>query len=230
MFVEHGIDIVSNQVQFSIVDRRPETEMIPYCKDHKVFLLTYGTLCGGFLTDRYLGKPEPKASDLNTPSLRKYFNMIKRWGSWKLFQELLSELRSIADRHKEGDFSIANVAMKYILDKPAVACVLVGARLLYAEHMKENEKAFSLTLEQQGILYSSFPPPFFFCILMLFCKIWTQLKRFVQNPMICLKKSGTVEMNIDKSKFLLIFNQVAQIFHKRVIEGWEISFKQWTES
>ena len=59
-----GIRIVSNQVQFSLIDRRPEVAMIPFCQAHEIQLLTYGTLCGGLLTEKYLGQPEPRGTGI----------------------------------------------------------------------------------------------------------------------------------------------------------------------
>jgi aryl-alcohol dehydrogenase-like predicted oxidoreductase len=75
----HGIRIVSNQVQYSLVDRRPEIRMAGFCRDHAVFLLTYGTLLGGLLSEKYIGGSEPARSELVTASLRKYKNMIDAW-------------------------------------------------------------------------------------------------------------------------------------------------------
>ena len=51
--------VVSNQVQYSIVDRRPEVKMVRFCHDNNINLLAYGTVCGGLMSERYLGKPEP---------------------------------------------------------------------------------------------------------------------------------------------------------------------------
>jgi aryl-alcohol dehydrogenase-like predicted oxidoreductase len=86
-----GIKIVSNQVQFSLIDRRPLAKMAQFCQEHNIYLLAYGTLAGGLLGAKYLGHPEPNAMSLNTASLRKYKNMINAWGNWQLFQELLTE-------------------------------------------------------------------------------------------------------------------------------------------
>ena len=47
--LSHGITIVSNQVQYSQIDRRPETRMAPLSQERQVWLLTYGTLCGGLV-------------------------------------------------------------------------------------------------------------------------------------------------------------------------------------
>jgi aryl-alcohol dehydrogenase-like predicted oxidoreductase len=76
-----GIRIVSNQVQFSVIDRRPERGMIPFCQARGIVLLTYGTYCGGLLSERYLGQPEPGYVALSTASLRKYKQMIDAWGA-----------------------------------------------------------------------------------------------------------------------------------------------------
>ena len=87
IMMDSGLKIVSNQVQFSIIDRRPEVEMIQFCLDNNVHLLAYGTICGGLISERYLGRKEPSSAELNTLSLRKYKRMIDVWGGWNLFQE-----------------------------------------------------------------------------------------------------------------------------------------------
>jgi aryl-alcohol dehydrogenase-like predicted oxidoreductase len=145
IIVDSGIKIVSNQVQFSIIDRRPEMEMIPFCQKHNIKLLTYGTICGGLLSEKYLGVSEPNAFLLNTASLRKYKNMIDSWGNWKLFQQLLTTLKQIADKHH---VSLANVAVRYILEKPAVAGVIAGARLGVSEHIQDNSRVFNFQLDE----------------------------------------------------------------------------------
>lgn len=71
--------------------------MAAFCKARNMTLLTYGTLCGGLLSERYLSRPEPGYRELNTASLRKYKQMIDVWGGWGLFQELLRTLKAIAD-------------------------------------------------------------------------------------------------------------------------------------
>jgi len=144
----HGIRVVSNQVQYSLVDRRPEARMAAFCREHGVTLLAYGTLLGGLLSERYLGRPEPRRPDLNTASLQKYKNMIDAWGGWALFQELLAVLKAIADQHGVG---IANVGVRYVLDRPAVAGVIVGARLGVSQHIEDNARAFGFTLDADDI-------------------------------------------------------------------------------
>ena len=145
---DHGVRVASNQVQYSLIDRRPEVAMAGFCLSHGSSLLAYGTLCGGLLSDRYFGQPEPAAGSLNTASLHKYKQMIDAWGGWSLFQQLLSALRSVADKH---DATIANVAVRYVLDRPAVAGVIVGARLGVAEHIADNARVFNIQLDPDDL-------------------------------------------------------------------------------
>ncbi len=142
----HGIPIVSNQVQYSLVDRRPAAKMAAFCGEHGITLLTYGTLLGGLMSEKYLGRPEPGRGELTTASLQKYKQMIDAWGGWALFQELLAGLKQIADKHGVG---IANVGARYVLDRPAVAGVIVGARLGIAEHIADNARTFDLALDAE---------------------------------------------------------------------------------
>jgi aryl-alcohol dehydrogenase-like predicted oxidoreductase len=142
--LEHGVAVVSNQVQYSLVDRRPSVRMAPFCRERNVHLIAYGTLCGGLLGEKYLGQPEPRAGALNTASLQKYRRMVDAWGGWGLFQELLEALKAIADRH---GVSIPNVAVRYVLDRPAVAGVIVGVRLGVSDHRADNARVFGLGLD-----------------------------------------------------------------------------------
>ncbi len=140
---DKGIRVVSNQVQYSLIDRRPEVQMAQFCQEQNIWLLPYGTVCGGLLSERYLGQPEPSYYRLNTVSLQKYKDMIDSWGGWVLFQELLQTLKHIADEHH---VSIANVATRYILDKPQVAGVIIGTRLGLSDNRADTARVFALAL------------------------------------------------------------------------------------
>jgi len=145
IMVDSDLQLVSNQVQFSIIDRRPEVKMIPFCLRHNIRLLTYGSICGGLMSERYLGRLQPSPAELDTLSLRKYKQMIDAWGGWDLFQELLSTLKRIAQKH---NVSIANVATNYILAKPAVAGVIIGVRLGIVDHRNDNTQVFNFSLDK----------------------------------------------------------------------------------
>jgi aryl-alcohol dehydrogenase-like predicted oxidoreductase len=145
IMIDSGLQIVSNQVQFSIIDRRPEVKMIPFCLEHNISLLAYGSICGGLISERYLGRVEPSTAELDTLSLRKYKQMIDAWGGWNLFQKLLLTLESIAQKY---DVSIANVATNYILAKAVVAGVIIGDRLGIVDHRNDNTQVFNFDLDK----------------------------------------------------------------------------------
>ena len=145
IMIDSDLQIVSNQVQYSIIDRRPEVKMIPFCLENNISLLCYGSICGGLMSERYLGRMQPSTAELNTLSLQKYKKMIDAWGGWSLFQELLSTLKKIAQKH---NVTISNVAARYILDKSAVAGVIIGVRLGIVDHRTSNTQVFNFILDK----------------------------------------------------------------------------------
>lgn len=133
--VKSGIEIVSNQVSFSLLDQRARRRMLPFCRANGIQLLSYGTLAGGLLTERFLGSPEPAQDQLETWSHMKYKRFIDAAGGWTAFQILLGTLSSIS---KRTGLSIANLASRAILDQPGVGGVIVGARLGQTDHLQDN--------------------------------------------------------------------------------------------
>jgi aryl-alcohol dehydrogenase-like predicted oxidoreductase len=142
----HGIRIASNQVQYSLIDRRPDTRMATFCAERGITLLAYGTVLGGLLSERYLGRSEPGRAELGTASLQKYKHMIDAWGGWTLFQELLAAVQGVAHKHAVG---IAEVGVRWVLDQRAVAGAIVGTRLGVAEHIAANARVFDVALDAE---------------------------------------------------------------------------------
>ena len=146
LLLKQGIRIASNQVCFSLLDRRAADEMSVVCREFGVRLLAYGTLGGGFLSERWLGKSEPAASDIADWSKMKYNRFIGAIGGWAALQAILAAANRIASKHK---VSIANVATRWVLEQPAVAAVVVGARLGEREHRADNLKLFAFALDDE---------------------------------------------------------------------------------
>ena len=141
--IRSGVPLLSMQVQYSLIDARPERLLAPAAQDNGMWILCYGTVAGGFLGDRWLGQPEPQPPFENR-SLTKYKLIIDDFGGWELFQALLQTLRRIADRH---DSDIATVASAAMLDRPAVAAVIIGAR--NRTHLPRNIAIAALQLTVQ---------------------------------------------------------------------------------
>ena len=142
--VSAGVPIVSHQVQYSLLDDRPATTMVDFCRAHDIVLLCYGTVAGGFLSERWLGKDEPDPAGVTNRSLIKYKLIIEDFGGWDLFQELLRALERIANKHRTD---IASIASRAILDRPQVAAAIVGAT--NASHLDANTRMASLPLEAE---------------------------------------------------------------------------------
>jgi len=142
-----GVRVVSNQVCYSLLDQRARGDMARLCTAENVKILAFGTLAGGFLTDRWLDKAEPDMASLATWSHMKYKRYIDEAGGWAAFQHLLQTLRKIADQH---EVSIANIASRYILEQPAVGGVIIGARLGMKEHIRDNLKLLNFEISDDS--------------------------------------------------------------------------------
>ena len=142
-FLDAGFDVVSTQVQYSMLDRRPRNSLTDWALASRLQLLCYGTLAGGFLTERWLGKSDPGFTFENR-SLVKYRLIIDEFGPWDRFQQLLHTLKSIGDKH---GVSLSTIATRWVLDQPQVAAAIVGAR--YASHLPKTLEVFDLTLDNE---------------------------------------------------------------------------------
>ena len=140
--VADGIPIATNQISFSLIDRRAAGELSALCKASGVRLLAYGTLCGGFLSEKWLGRPEPK--NIADWSKSKYKRFIDAAGGWAPFQRLLATAGRIASKHQ---VSISNVATSWVLSHDSVAAAIIGARIGEAQHRDDNLKVFAFTLD-----------------------------------------------------------------------------------
>lgn len=143
LILAEGIPIATNQVSFSLLDRRAAGRLSALCLEKDVKLLAYGTLAGGFLSERWLGAPEP--SDIPDWSKMKYKRFIDQAGGWGPFQALLATLKRVADRHGA---TIPLVATRWVLDHPAVGCSIVGARLGERDHGDDTARLFDLRLTE----------------------------------------------------------------------------------
>jgi aryl-alcohol dehydrogenase-like predicted oxidoreductase/enamine deaminase RidA (YjgF/YER057c/UK114 family) len=145
MALESGIEVVSNQISYSLLDSRARGDMAEFCERRGVGILAFGTVAGGLLTERWVGAEEPDAGALQTWSQMKYKRFIEAAGGWARFQDLLEVVRRVAERH---GVSMATVAVRSILDRQAVAGVIVGARLGERNHVGDTLRVFDLDLDE----------------------------------------------------------------------------------
>ena len=137
-----GVPLLTNQVSFSLMDRRAAGELATVCARHGAWILAYGTLNGGFLSDRWLGAPEPARID--DWSKMKYRRFIDAAGGWGAFQTVLAAAAGVARKH---GVSVSNVATRWVLEQARVAGVIIGARLGEAVHTGDNARLFGFALD-----------------------------------------------------------------------------------
>jgi aryl-alcohol dehydrogenase-like predicted oxidoreductase/enamine deaminase RidA (YjgF/YER057c/UK114 family) len=144
--VNHGIPLVSNQISFSLLDRRAAGDMSAFCLSSGVRLLAYGTLAGGLLTGKWRGRARPAAGDIGDWSTMKYLRFVDQVGGWSVLQRILDALAAVAKKHT---VSIGNVATRWVLDHTAVAGVIIGARLGERDHRPDNLRIFDFALDKE---------------------------------------------------------------------------------
>jgi len=139
-----GHEIATNQVCLSVLDPRALGNMSELCADSGVKLLAYGSLAGGFLSQKWLDAPEPDT--VPDWSKMKYQRFINAIGGWTVFQSVLHTLNDIAGRHQ---VSLSNVATRWVMEQSAVAGVIVGARLMEHQHRGDNKIPLNFELSTE---------------------------------------------------------------------------------
>lgn len=117
-------NMVSVMMQFSILDRRPEEEVLPLLQDRGISVVTRGTVAKGMLSDQLLNK----ASE----------SVVKNGYLDYSFEELEEILPQLKEKLAPSR-SLAEVAIHYNLAQPAIASVVAGASSV--EQIKENARA-----------------------------------------------------------------------------------------
>jgi aryl-alcohol dehydrogenase-like predicted oxidoreductase len=131
---------VTLQAYYSLVSRDLENELVPLCLDQKLGILTWSPLGGGFLTGKYRrGKDRPKNAR-RTDRESQFLQFDEEKGF-----DIVDELEKIAKNHNA---TIAQAALNYLLRKPGVTSVIIGART--KEQLTDNLKTtdWEMTAEE----------------------------------------------------------------------------------
>ncbi len=162
--LDAGVPVVSNQVQYSVLDQRPAGALAALCAARGVKLLCYGALAGGFLSPRWLGAAEP-FEPLENRSLTKYKLIIEEHGlppgpgrsapvadepertpgaGWAFHQRALAVLGGLGRKH---GVPLGAVSLRLTLDQPQVAGAIVGAR--HRGHLEETLAALRVRFDAE---------------------------------------------------------------------------------
>lgn len=116
-------DIASLQAQVSLFDRRVERGVSELCRKKNIKIFAYGSLLGGFVSEKWLCKEEPSLKQLANRSLVKYKLLIDSACGWAEFQRRLSILSELAIKYR---CEIANIAIAALLQEGRADAVIVG--------------------------------------------------------------------------------------------------------
>lgn len=133
-------NIVSVMMQYSILDRRPEEESLPYLNSKGINVVTRGPLAKGLLSNKSLEKTSKSVIE------KGYLDY-----SYAEIRELVSQLSAkLSEQH-----SLTELSLQYVLANPTVASVVAGASS--SLQVKENVQAINsnpLTKEEMLLIQS----------------------------------------------------------------------------
>jgi aryl-alcohol dehydrogenase-like predicted oxidoreductase len=140
------------QAYYSIAGRDLEREIVPLMQEEKLGLMVWSPLAGGLLSGKYgpgaPGNGEGRRASFDFPPVNK----DRAW-------ECVAVMREVAAKHGA---SVAEVALGYILAKPFVMSVIIGAKRL--DQLEENLKAVKLRLDADDMAkldeVSALPPEY----------------------------------------------------------------------
>ena len=142
--------IYSNQMQYSLIDRRAERSMVPLCQTNNIAIFAYGVLVGGFLSDGFKGvKSMPSESD-HARSFY-YSRTVRAHGGWVPLQMLLEKLGAIAQKYEK---TTAQVALNWLMYQPGVTAIISGLTLS-REKIIQNVEALNWQMEQADLEWLS---------------------------------------------------------------------------
>jgi aryl-alcohol dehydrogenase-like predicted oxidoreductase len=127
------------QAYYSIAGRDLEREIVPLLQDQRTGLLVWSPLAGGLLSGKY-SRENQKPEDSRRSAFD--FPIVDKERTWRV----LDVLRPVAKAH---DTSVATVALAWILAKPFVTSVIVGAKRV--DQLEQNLSAAELQLTEDEI-------------------------------------------------------------------------------
>ncbi len=134
-------EIITNQVQYSLLDRRIEDKLVPALKERNISILPYGVLGGGILTGKYRTPPEIRPGEV-----KDFFYQFYKEPQWSGAMRLLSLMDEVSQKHGA---SPSHVAINWILSRENVASCIVGCR--NPRQLEENLKALDWQLSEEDV-------------------------------------------------------------------------------
>jgi aryl-alcohol dehydrogenase-like predicted oxidoreductase len=160
----HGWEkFINLQPLYNLLDRELEWELIPLCQNEGLATMIWSPLRGGWLTGKYrrgmADLPEGRVKKATEGGWSESWDEYTNERTWNIIEEV----EAVA---KESNRSMAQVALRWLLQRPGVTCPIIGVRTL--QHLEDNLAAteFELSADQMNQLNEvselNKPYPYFF--------------------------------------------------------------------
>jgi aryl-alcohol dehydrogenase-like predicted oxidoreductase len=134
-----SLNLASEQVPYSMVNRDIEQEVIPYCLNHNIGVLAYSPLQRGLLTGKMrIGYKFNEGDSRPTTIFYKEPN----------YSEILKLVEKLKSFASENDITVSQLALKWTIEQKGITCALAGAR--NSCQVLENVKAGTIVLSQEA--------------------------------------------------------------------------------
>ena len=140
--------IVSTQPQYSLLERDIEKDVLPFCREKNLGVLSYGSLGAGILTGKFKEPPKPENGDK-----RAGFYPFFEEPFWSKTQELLKTLREIADAHGKP---VAHVSINWVSQQPGMTSALTGSKNVDQAIMNAEAGGWDLTAEELAAIDAAY--------------------------------------------------------------------------
>lgn len=141
-------EIVSTQPQYSLLERDIEKDVLPWCREKNVGVLSYGSLGAGILTGKFKEPPKAEKGD-NRANFYPFFQEPV----WSQTQELLKVLREIAEAH---DKPVTHVAINWVSQQGGMTCALTGSKNVEQAIMNAAAGDWDLSAEELSTIDAAY--------------------------------------------------------------------------
>lgn len=139
--VKYG-EIGTVQIPYNLIDREYESDVLPFCSEHKITVLAYSPIARGFLSGKYDNKSTFGVDDRRSRREDEYFQDAASTKNLSV----LEKLKIVAGKLNKTP---SQIALRWVLESPCITCAIFGAKTI--AQVEENVTASDFTLSQEDI-------------------------------------------------------------------------------
>ncbi len=133
--------IDAHQIGYSLLWRRPEADVMPYCREQDIDIVTYSSIAQGILTGKF-GRERPEFPEDDNRSDNALFDR----DTWPHVADAVEKMQRLAQAE---DQPLVNLAIQWVAHQPGVKSVLLGAR--DAKQAQQNAAAMATPVREETI-------------------------------------------------------------------------------